>query len=123
MLRREEAKTKIYQPGCDIVENGLMEDLADLRSMVSRAYLLFLVGADDTKKFHHIHSRSGSSYGERDVRFNEFLYQVATKVVWIALLKRNQNFIGNYFLFLLIDIASFASVPLLEPAHCDKSLN
>lgn len=62
--------------------------------MVSKAYFNFLIGAADTKSYHHIKSnKSGVSAGEKDVRFVEFLYQVCVRVVWIALLRRNRSLI------------------------------
>ncbi|KAK4883521.1 hypothetical protein RN001_006840 [Aquatica leii] len=94
LSRREEAKHKLYQPCTTIVENGIRDDLADLRVVVSREYSSILVGAEDARKYHHMLSNKNNvSLSDKDRKMFETLICMCARVVWIALQRKNFNLI------------------------------
>ncbi|ERL90814.1 hypothetical protein D910_08160 [Dendroctonus ponderosae] len=92
-LRRKEAGRKLRQPIVTELENEVRDNLADLRSMVSRNYAAILMGIGDAKKFHHMNNKNNDSLSDRDRRIFETLIFLTTKVVWIALFRKNFSLI------------------------------
>ncbi|KAJ8920497.1 hypothetical protein NQ315_005366 [Exocentrus adspersus] len=86
--RRKEAKRKLRQPIVTVLENHIRDDLADMRSMVSRDYAVILMGIGDAKKFHHMNNRNNESLSDRDRRLHEQLIVMSIRVVWIGLCRR-----------------------------------
>ncbi|KAF5270343.1 hypothetical protein FQR65_LT05531 [Abscondita terminalis] len=94
LLRREEADHKLYQPHVTIIEDRIRDDLADLRLLVSREYCAMLVGAVDTRKFHHMLSNKNNvSASDKDRRRFETLICMSVRVVWIALHRKHLHII------------------------------
>lgn len=85
--RRKLINNKVRQPIVTVLENITRDDLADLRSMISREYSNLLVGAFDCKKYHF--------KGDRERRLIEMLCQMSTRVVWMALHRPNLSIIGR----------------------------
>lgn len=94
LLRREEAKRKLYQPAVTILENIVRDDLSDLRSMAAREYCSLLLGLDDSKEFHHMSNMNNDSLSDKDRRLYEMLICYAVRVVWTALQRRYLGLIG-----------------------------
>ncbi|CAG9769540.1 unnamed protein product [Ceutorhynchus assimilis] len=88
-LRRKEASRKLRQPIVTELENEVRDNLADLRSMVSRDYAAILMGICDAKKYHHMNNKNNDSLSDKDRRLFEMLIYMTTKVVWIALFRKN----------------------------------
>lgn len=95
LKRREEALRKLWQPVVEELENTVRDDLADLRSMVAREYCSIIVGKCDAKAFHHMNNRDNRSLGERDRQLFKRLVTISTRVVWVALERKQINLIGN----------------------------
>lgn len=88
MMRREDARRKLWQPIVTDIENVVRDDLADLRSMVARNYAYILMGLDDTFKFYHMSNKNSVSLSDKDKHLHECLLSIATRIVWIALLRK-----------------------------------
>ncbi|XP_031333343.1 uncharacterized protein LOC116163513 isoform X1 [Photinus pyralis] len=98
LLRREEKKRKLYQPIVTQIEDSLRNDLADLRCVVSREYGTILIGAEKTKKFHHMLSNKNNiSLSDKDRKLFEEIVSMSVRIVWIALHRKNLNLIGKKF--------------------------
>ncbi|XP_076250439.1 uncharacterized protein LOC143190175 [Rhynchophorus ferrugineus] len=88
-FRRAEASRKLRQPLVTVLENEVRDNLADLRSMVSRDYAAILLGQGDAKKFHHMSNKNNDSLSDKDRRLFEVLCFMTVKVIWIALFRKN----------------------------------
>lgn len=97
MARREEAKRKLRQPIVDVLEAIKSNELADLRSMVSREYMSLILGVDDALPFHHMKNTDNMSLSDKDRRLFETMISVAIRVVWVALQRKNISLIGTIF--------------------------
>lgn len=100
IMRREEAKRKLWQPIVTVKENVVRNDLADLRSMVARNYAYILMGLDDSFRFYHMSNKNRVSLSDKDRYLHECLLGIAARIVWIALLRKNFNLIGKYIFFI-----------------------
>ncbi|KAK5650556.1 hypothetical protein RI129_001585 [Pyrocoelia pectoralis] len=96
LLRREEKKSKLYQPIVTQIENNLRNDLADLRCVASREYGTILIGAEETRKFHHMLSnKNNTSLSDKDRKLFEEFICMSARVVWIALYRKNLSLIES----------------------------
>lgn len=93
--RRDERQRKLWQPVVEKFENIIRDDLADLRSMVSREYCSIIAGISDMKRFHHLNNKMHISLSDRDRKFFETLTSMAARVTWIALQRKNFTIIGE----------------------------
>ncbi|XP_066150633.1 protein phosphatase 1 regulatory subunit 36-like [Euwallacea fornicatus] len=92
-LRKKEAARKLRQPIVTQLENEVRDNLADLRSMIARNYAGILMGIGDIKKLHHMNNNV--SLSNKDRRIFETLIFMTTKVVWIALFRKNYSLIDK----------------------------
>lgn len=102
--RRTEVKRKLRHPQIVISENIVRDDLADLRSMLSRDYAALLTGLGDSQKFHHMNNENNVSLSDKDRRLFEVFVLVSQRVVWIALKRKYLALIGilnEHFIFVL----------------------
>ncbi|GLV31939.1 uncharacterized protein CBL_07698 [Carabus blaptoides fortunei] len=90
MKRRIQATCHVWHPQVIKVENRIRDDLADLRSMVSKEYAAILLGLKEAERFYHMPDKGYPlSFGDKDIRMNDVLVQVSAKMVWVALSRPN----------------------------------
>lgn len=92
--RRQEVKRKLRHPQVELSENIVRDDLADLRSMLSRDYAILLTGLGDAKRFHHMHNENNVSLSDKDRKLFEVFVLVSQRVIWIALKRKYIHLIG-----------------------------
>lgn len=92
--RRTENKRKLRHPDVTLSENIIRDNLADLRSMLSRDYAVLLIGLGDAHKFHHMNDEN-VSLSDKDRRLFEVFVFVTEKVIWIALRRKYISLIGT----------------------------
>lgn len=96
VAKREEARRKLRQPIVDVLEDRTSQELADLRSMVAREYMSLVLGVGEARPFHHMKNTENMSLSDKDRRLFETWINVAVRVVWIALQRKNFSSIGRY---------------------------
>ncbi|XP_030753095.1 uncharacterized protein LOC115880109 [Sitophilus oryzae] len=87
--RRAETSRQLRHPRVIVLEDEIRDNLADLRSMVSRDYAAILLGLEDVKMFHHMSNKNNDSLSDKDRKLFEILCFMTVKVVWIALFRKN----------------------------------
>ncbi|KAL3276764.1 hypothetical protein HHI36_012131 [Cryptolaemus montrouzieri] len=91
--RREEAKRKLTQPIVTVLEDVIMDNLGDLRSILSREYHRLTCGMSDAWKFYHLNNKNNVSTSDKDRRLFEAFMCVAVRVIWWALHRKNFHLI------------------------------
>ncbi|XP_060525300.1 uncharacterized protein LOC132701435 [Cylas formicarius] len=87
--KRIESSRKLRQPTVVELENEIRDNMSDLRAMVARDYAAILLGLGDANAFHHMSNQENISLAEQDRTLFEMFIPMATKVVWIALFRKN----------------------------------
>lgn len=77
-----------------VLEDEIMSNLGDLRSILSREYHRLTCGMTDAWKFYHLNNKNNVSTSDKDRRLFEAFMCVAVRVIWWALHRKNFCLIG-----------------------------
>ncbi|XP_044757275.1 protein phosphatase 1 regulatory subunit 36-like [Coccinella septempunctata] len=91
--RREDAKRKLTQPIVTVLEDKIMDNIGDLRSILSREYHRLTCGMTDARKFYHLNNKNNVSTSDKDRRLFEAFMCVAVRVIWWTLHRKNFSLI------------------------------
>ncbi|XP_034938439.1 protein phosphatase 1 regulatory subunit 36-like [Chelonus insularis] len=97
MKKKVATAKKAYNPLAIGARLKKAHELKVLRCIIAKKYCLLLLGSKETAKFHHLMAGMDSkliiSQGEKDLRIFETFIQVAHRIVWIALARKQFSLI------------------------------
>ncbi|CAH0560094.1 unnamed protein product [Brassicogethes aeneus] len=82
--RRELAARSLRNANVERNEAIISENMADLRSVVSKEFSAILMGSMESMQFHHMNTKNNTSLTGKDRRQYECLINFSSRVVWIT---------------------------------------